>query len=115
MTALSPLLNRPLMFFSRSSEKTSHDPPPGLLAVPLTDRVAVGAAVAMPTLPSTTSPLVGTVTDELKSEPIVIFPETSNLWLALVKPMPTLPLAAMSIELVGAPRRMRKGNWQPPV
>ena len=29
--------------------------------------------------------------------------------------MPTLPLAEMSIELVGAPGRMRKGRREPPV
>src|SRR5262249_43572020 len=30
-------------------------------------------------------------------------------------PIPTLPLALMSIELVGAPGRMRKGRREPPV
>src|SRR6185503_13838465 len=49
MTALSPALYLPLMVFRRSSEKTAHDPPPGLLAVPLTESRSVGAAVPMPT------------------------------------------------------------------
>jgi hypothetical protein len=39
------------MVFKRSSEKTAHDPPLVLLAVPLTERVSVGAAVPMPTSP----------------------------------------------------------------
>ena len=33
----------------------------------------------------------------------------------LAVPMPTLPLAAMSMELVGAPGRMRNGRREPPV
>ena len=40
---------------------------------------------------------------------------TSNLSPGLAVPMPTLPLAEISIELVGAPGRMRKGRREPPV
>ena len=43
--------DRPLIFFRRSSENTDQDPPPVLLAVPLTERVSVGAVVPIPTSP----------------------------------------------------------------
>src|SRR5260370_40209948 len=52
MTAFSPLLKRPLMFFRRSSEKNCQDPPPtDLSASPLTDSFRSGVGVPMPTLP----------------------------------------------------------------
>src|SRR5262245_4951249 len=40
---------------------------------------------------------------------------TSNLLSGDAVPMPTSPSAEMSIELVGAPGRMRKGRREPPV
>src|SRR5215217_2004274 len=50
------------------------------------------------------------------SEPTLsVFPATSRGAPGLAVPMPTLPLAAMSIELVGAPGRIRKDKRDPPV
>src|SRR5438874_13831649 len=41
---------------------------------------------------------------------------TTSSWNdGLAVPMPTLPLALMSTELVGAPGRMRSGRREPPV
>src|SRR6266404_6764655 len=168
MTTFSPLLKLPLIFFKRWSEKTSHDPPPGLLAVPLTDNKAVGAVVPMPTWPafivneaaplpvsnnsfpvlafitispatalllkcpvSSANPKAPFCMDESNSVKAgdsvpVVFPvirtpsamdaaTTSTLLLGLAVPIPTLPEALISIELVGAPGRMRKGKREPPV
>src|SRR5262245_31435636 len=39
------------MFFSRSSEKTAHEPPPAFEASPLTEKVVSGEVVFTPTAP----------------------------------------------------------------
>src|SRR5262249_7352741 len=44
---------------------------------------------------------------------IVVLPEMSRDAFGLAFKMPTLPLAEMSIELVGAPGLMRKGRREP--
>src|ERR1051325_65746 len=52
MTAFRPVLNLPRMFFKRMSEKLFHEPPPGLLAFPLTVKGESGAVVPMPSRPA---------------------------------------------------------------
>src|SRR2546425_10323875 len=143
MAAFSPLSKRPLMFFSRSSEKNCQDPPPrALSASPLTDSFRSGAVVPIPKLPLfrtvTTSPV--TVLNKRISSPVGLYhcwlaplpsrgaavspatdpedricPVTSSLTPGDADPPPTLPLALLSIELVGAPGLMRKGRREPPV
>src|ERR1700674_550619 len=151
MTALRPLLKLPLIFLRRSSEKTAHDPPPGLLAVPLTDSRSVGDVVPMPTLPPIGFNKIGyavplpaplsalsltcnqipnglaeypPIANSLLPVPISIAiapatavkeglafrpPNTCVSYSGLAVPMPTLPKALMSMLLVGAPGRIRKG------
>src|SRR5438067_11939930 len=56
---------------------------------------------------------VGVIYSDLSTVGLIIQNISSAAGLAV--PMPTLPLALMSIELVGAPGRTRKGKREPPV
>src|SRR6476469_7142257 len=78
------------MFFRRSSEKTSHDPPPGLLAVPLTERVAVGALVAMPTLPALVTIMRSTFTVKNRNDGLGATALASGRTLKKAAPRPML-------------------------
>ena len=72
-------------------------------APPLLRSSAISRAVAV-ALDSWTSSFV-----------VPSLPETCSLVLGEAVPMPTLPLALMSMVLVGAPGRMRNGRREPPV
>src|SRR4029078_3902981 len=137
------------------SENELHDPPPGLLAAPLTVKSESGAVVPIPIRPALvirthsvndTAPAMSPLPkrsawfeSQIKAAPTLsLLPlkklrkrepselatsltlavavsaeRTSILVDVLAVPPPTLPLAAISIELVGAPGRMRKGKRDP--
>src|ERR1044072_3509312 len=83
------------MFFKRSSENKAHDPPPGLLAVPLTDKVSVGTVVAMPTLP-----LASTVMRELPATRSKIWKTRDPLLVEISVPMVKMSPLVLPVNLI---------------